>query len=67
MVIFFIGVFFGLLVTHTAFSVIMTEVVAKNAIVLIDFYVQLRAQGLPVREALATWAGCASGRSCSPR
>lgn len=58
----FIGVFFGLLVTHTAFGVIMTGVgvislagvVVKNAIVLIDFYVQLRAQGLPVREALAT-------------
>jgi multidrug efflux pump len=56
----FIGVFFGLLVTGMAFGVIMTGigaislagVVVNNAIVLIDCYNQLRARGLSSREAL---------------
>lgn len=55
-----IGVFFGLLVTGTAFGVIMTGVgvislagvVVNNSIVLIDYFNQLRAQGLGIREAL---------------
>lgn len=55
-----IGVFTGLLVTGMAFGVIMTGVgvislagvVVNNTIVLIDYYNQLRAQGLDVREAL---------------
>ncbi len=55
-----IGVFFGLLVTGTAFGVIMTGVgvislagvVVNNSIVLIDYFNQLRAQGLGVTEAL---------------
>jgi multidrug efflux pump len=56
----FIGVFFGLLVTGLAFGVIMTGigsislagVVVNNAIVLIDCYNQHRARGLSSREAL---------------
>ncbi len=55
-----IGVFLGLLVTNTAFGVIMTGigvislagVVVNNAIVLIDYYHQLMARGLGSREAL---------------
>lgn len=55
-----IGVFFGLLVTGTAFGIIMTGVgvislagvVVNNTIVLIDYYNQLRQRGLPNREAL---------------
>jgi len=55
-----IGVLIGLLVTLTPFSVIMTGVgvvalagiVVKNAIVLLDFMKQLRAQGLSTDEAL---------------
>lgn len=54
------GVLIGLLVTITPFGVIMTGigvislagVVVNNAIVLIDYINQLRAQGLPLREAL---------------
>ncbi|MBI5472816.1 MAG: efflux RND transporter permease subunit [Ignavibacteriae bacterium] len=55
-----IGVFIGLLVTFTPFSVIMTGVgvvslagiVVKNAIVLLDFTKHLRASGLTLDEAL---------------
>jgi multidrug efflux pump subunit AcrB len=55
-----IGVFFGLLVTGTAFGIIMTGigvislagVVVNNAIVLIDYYKQLLARGSSSREAL---------------
>jgi CzcA family heavy metal efflux pump len=55
-----IGVFMGLLVTGTAFGIIMTGigvislagVVVNNAIVLIDYYKQLLARGTPSREAL---------------
>ncbi|BBD07295.1 efflux RND transporter permease subunit [Desulfovibrio ferrophilus] len=55
-----IGVFVGLLLTGTAFSIIMTGVgvislagvVVNNAIVLIDYYNQLKAGGMVVREAL---------------
>jgi multidrug efflux pump len=55
-----IGVFFGLLVTGTAFGIIMTGigvislagVVVNNAIVLIDYYNQLMAKGLASSEAL---------------
>jgi multidrug efflux pump subunit AcrB len=55
-----IGVFLGLLVTGTAFGVIMTGVgvislagvVVNNSIVLIDYFNQLRAKGLGVQEAL---------------
>jgi CzcA family heavy metal efflux pump len=55
-----IGVFFGLLVTGTAFGIIMTGlgvislagVVVNNAIVLIDYYMQLLGRGLKRREAL---------------
>lgn len=54
------GVLIGLLITVTPFGVIMTGigvislagVVVNNAIVLIDYINQLRAQGLPLREAL---------------
>lgn len=54
------GVQIGLLVTNTPFGVIMTGigvislagVVVNNAIVLIDYINQLRAQGMPLREAL---------------
>ena len=55
-----IGVFFGLLVTGTAFGIIMTGVgvislagvVVNNSIVLIDYYNQLREKGMEVRAAL---------------
>jgi multidrug efflux pump subunit AcrB len=55
-----VGVYFGLLVTHTAFGVIMTGigvislagVVVNNAIVLLDFVRAARGRGLPVRAAL---------------
>jgi CzcA family heavy metal efflux pump len=55
-----IGVFIGLLVTGTAFGIIMTGigvislagVVVNNAIVLIDYYNQLMARGLASTEAL---------------
>jgi len=55
-----IGVFFGLLVTGTAFGIIMTGigvislagVVVNNAIVLIDYYHKLMEKGLSSREAL---------------
>ena len=55
-----IGVFVGLLVTGTAFGVIMTGigiislagVVVNNAIVLIDYYNQLLDRGLSSRDAL---------------
>jgi len=55
-----IGVFFGLLVTGMAFGIIMTGigvislagVVVNNAIVLIDYYTQLRESGLSSRDAL---------------
>jgi multidrug efflux pump len=55
-----IGVFIGLLVTGTAFGVIMTGigvislagVVVNNAIVLIDYYNQLMDKGMASREAL---------------
>lgn len=57
-----IGVFLGLLVTGTAFGVIMTGVgvislagvVVNNAIVLIDYFNQLKARGMAVRQALMT-------------
>jgi len=55
-----IGVFFGLLVTGTAFGIIMTGVgvislagvVVNNTIVLIDYYNQLVQKGIFYREAL---------------
>jgi len=55
-----IGVFFGLLVTGTAFGTIMTGVgvislagvVVNNTIVLADYYNQLTQKGLSNREAL---------------
>jgi len=55
-----IGVFLGLLVTDTAFGIIMTGigvislagVVVNNAIVLIDYSNQLRDKGLSYRESL---------------
>ncbi len=55
-----IGVFIGLLVTLTPFSVIMTGVgvvalagiVVKNAIVLLDFTKHLRASGMTLDESL---------------
>jgi multidrug efflux pump len=55
-----IGVFMGLLVTGTAFGIIMTGigvislagVVVNNAIVLIDYYKKLLARGISSREAL---------------
>ncbi|MEJ2165969.1 MAG: efflux RND transporter permease subunit [Desulfobacterales bacterium] len=55
-----IGVFIGLLVTGTAFGIIMTGigvislagVVVNNAIVLIDYYNQLLAKGLTSFDAL---------------
>jgi multidrug efflux pump subunit AcrB len=57
-----IGVFGGLLITGKPFGVIMTGigvislagVVVNNAIVLIDFYLQLMGRGLSSREALLT-------------
>jgi CzcA family heavy metal efflux pump len=55
-----VGVFIGLLVTGTAFGIIMTGigvislagVVVNNAIVLIDYYNQLLARGLSSVDAL---------------
>ncbi len=55
-----IGVFLGLLITGTAFGVIMTGigvislagVVVNNAIVLIDYYNQLKERGMAARDAL---------------
>lgn len=55
-----IGVFAGLMVTGTAFGIIMTGVgvislagvVVNNAIVLIDYINQLRKRGLDVEEAI---------------
>jgi len=55
-----IGVFLGLLITDTAFGVIMTGigvislagVVVNNAIVLIDYYNQLKERGMAARDAL---------------
>jgi len=55
-----IGVFLGLLITGTPFGVIMTGigvislagVVVNNAIVLIDYYNQLKNRGMPFKEAL---------------
>ncbi len=54
------GVMIGLLLTGTAFGVIMTGVgvlslagvVVNNAIVLIDYFEQLKNEGLAVRDAL---------------
>ncbi|MEE9517192.1 MAG: efflux RND transporter permease subunit [Candidatus Adiutricales bacterium] len=56
----FIGVFAGLLLTNRPFNIMMTGVgmislagvVVNNAIVLIDYYKKLMAQGLSSREAL---------------
>jgi len=56
----FFGVFLGLIVTQTAFSIIMTGVavialagiVVKNAIVLLDFVKQKRTAGMTLDEAL---------------
>lgn len=56
----FIGVFAGLLIIDKPFNMMMTGVgmislagvVVNNAIVLIDYYKQLMAQGLSSREAL---------------
>jgi multidrug efflux pump subunit AcrB len=61
----FIGIFLGLLVTHTSFGVIMTGmgvislagVVVNNAIVLIDYINVLRKRGKSCLEAIIT-AGC---------
>ncbi|NJB67427.1 CzcA family heavy metal efflux pump [Desulfobaculum xiamenense] len=55
-----VGVFVGLLVTRMPFGVIMTGVgvislagvVVNNAIVLIDYFQQLKARGMAAREAL---------------
>jgi multidrug efflux pump subunit AcrB len=55
-----IGVFVGLLVMHMPFGVIMTGVgvislagiVVNNAIVLLDYVIQLRARGLEKHEAI---------------
>jgi multidrug efflux pump subunit AcrB len=54
------GVFTGLLICGLPFGIIMTGiavlslagVVANNAIVLIDYYYQLLAEGRPAREAI---------------
>jgi multidrug efflux pump subunit AcrB len=61
----FIGIFLGLLVTHTSFGVIMTGmgvislagVVVNNAIVLIDYINVLRKRGKTCVDAIMT-AGC---------
>jgi multidrug efflux pump subunit AcrB len=61
----FIGIFLGLLVTQTSFGVIMTGmgvisltgVVVNNAIVLIDYINVLRKRGKSCLEAIIT-AGC---------
>jgi multidrug efflux pump subunit AcrB len=55
-----VGVFLGVLVTGTTFSVIMTGVgvvalagiVVRNAIVLLDFTKHLRERGMPLKESL---------------
>lgn len=55
-----IGVFWGLIITATPFGIIMTGVgvislagvVVNNAIVLIDYFNQLKARGLAVKDAL---------------
>jgi len=55
-----IGVFIGLLATHTPFGIIMTGigvislagVVVNNAIVLLDYIGQLRERGVDYRESL---------------
>lgn len=55
-----VGVLWGLMITGTPFGVVMTGlgvislagVVVNNAIVLLDYVQQLRARGVPVREAL---------------
>jgi multidrug efflux pump subunit AcrB len=55
-----IGVFLGLMITHTPFGIIMTGVgvislagiVVNNAIVLLDYIQQLRAAGMPELEAI---------------
>jgi multidrug efflux pump subunit AcrB len=55
-----IGVFMGLLITHTAFGIIMTGVgvislagiVVNNAIVLLDYIQQLRAAGSERNDAI---------------
>jgi len=60
-----IGVFIGLLVTGTAFGIIMTGigvislagVVVNNAIVLIDYYNQLLKRGITSMEALMRAGG----------
>ena len=57
-----IGVFIGLMVTRTPFGIIMTGVgvislagiVVNNAIVLLDYVLQLRRRGLPKLEAIVT-------------
>lgn len=57
-----IGVFIGLLITKTPFGVIMTGigvislagVVVNNAIVLLDYTIQLRERGLHNMEAIVT-------------
>ena len=54
------GVFLGLMITQTKFSIMMTGmgiislagVVVNNAIVLIDYIDRMRASGLPIKEAL---------------
>jgi len=55
-----IGVFAGLLITHTPFGIIMTGVgvislagiVVNNAIVLLDYMNQLRNRGMELQEAI---------------
>jgi len=55
-----IGVLAGLMITHTAFGIIMTGVgvislagvVVNNAIVLLDYIIQLRAAGMEKFEAI---------------
>jgi CzcA family heavy metal efflux pump len=55
-----IGVLWGLLLTHSPFSVIMTGlgvislagVVVNNAIVLLDYVQQVRSRGVPMYDAL---------------
>jgi len=55
-----IGVFAGLMLTRTPFGIIMTGVgvislagiVVNNAIVLLDYIIQLRARGLDLTEAI---------------
>ncbi len=57
-----IGVFAGLMITATPFGIIMTGigvislagVVVNNAIVLLDYTIQLRERGLEKREAIVT-------------